>query len=83
VKLFCEAKHSMTGKYVAKSRQRLVERGGRRLNLWLSPEATNALQALSQGRSHTQTIEWCLQAVLALQDSPVPAKLALSRLEIP
>lgn len=47
----------MTGKYVARSRQRLVERGGRRLNLWLSPEATKALEKLSQGRSATKVIE--------------------------
>lgn len=50
----------MTGKYVAKSRQKLLERGGRRINLWLSPEAAKALEKLSRGSSPTQVIEGLL-----------------------
>lgn len=51
----------MTAKHVAASRQRLIQRGGRRLNLYLSPEAAIALRALSEGRSATQTIESALR----------------------
>lgn len=53
----------MTAKHVAASRQKLLERGGRRINLWLSPEATKALEKLSAGRSATQTIEYCLRTM--------------------